>query len=33
VIRNVLGQVRNRIDIRYVMDHRKIFVANLSKFA
>src|SRR5258706_2102959 len=31
VIRNVLGQVRNRIDIRYLMDHRKVFIANLSK--
>jgi hypothetical protein len=31
VIRNVLGQVRNRVDLRYAMDHRKIFVANLSK--
>lgn len=30
-IRNILGQVRNRIDVRYIMDHRKIFVANLSK--
>lgn len=30
-IRNILGQVRNRIDIRYVMDHRKIFIANLAK--
>jgi hypothetical protein len=33
VMRNVLGQVRNRIDVRYAMDHRKIFVANLSKGA
>lgn len=30
-IRNILGQVRSRIDLRYVMDHRKIFIANLSK--
>ncbi|MCU1329447.1 MAG: hypothetical protein JWN34_4817 [Bryobacterales bacterium] len=31
IIRNILGQVRSRIDVRYVIDHRKIFIANLSK--
>ncbi|MDA8432637.1 MAG: ABC transporter permease subunit, partial [Nitrospiraceae bacterium] len=30
-IRNILGQVRNRIDARFMMDNRRIFVANLSK--
>ena len=30
-IRNILGQVRNRVDVRYIMDHRKILIANLSK--
>ncbi len=30
-IRNVLGQVRNRIDPRFMMDRGRIFVANLSK--
>ena len=30
-LRNILGQVRNRVDLRYIMDHRKIFIANLSK--
>ena len=30
-IRNILGQVRNRIDVPYIMDHRKILIANLSK--
>jgi type IV secretory pathway TraG/TraD family ATPase VirD4 len=31
VIRNLLGQVRNRIDLRKVMDRRRIFIAKLSK--
>jgi hypothetical protein len=31
LIRNVLGQVRSRVDIRYIIDHRKVFIANLSK--
>jgi len=30
-IRNVLGQVRSRIDFRFMMDHRRVFIANLSK--
>jgi len=30
-VRNVLGQVRNRIDFRFVMDRERIFIANLSK--
>jgi hypothetical protein len=30
-VRNIVGQVRNRIEPRYLMDHRKIFIANLSK--
>jgi hypothetical protein len=30
-IRLILGQVRSRIDLRFIMDHRKIFIANLSK--
>ncbi|GIW75712.1 MAG: hypothetical protein KatS3mg104_0775 [Phycisphaerae bacterium] len=31
VIRNVLCQVTSRIDFRFMMDRRRIFVANLSK--
>lgn len=30
-LRNILGQVKSRIDARFMMDHRKIFLANLSK--
>jgi hypothetical protein len=30
-IRNVLGQVRSRIDARFMMDNRRIFIANLAK--
>jgi hypothetical protein len=30
-VRNILGQVRNRIDARYTMDDGRIFIANLSK--
>jgi hypothetical protein len=30
-LRNILGQVRNRIDARFMMDHGRIFIANLSK--
>lgn len=30
-LRNILGQVRNRIDARFMMDNRRIFIANLSK--
>jgi hypothetical protein len=30
-LRNILGQVTNRIDARFMMDHGRIFIANLSK--
>lgn len=30
-VRNVLGQVRRKVDPRFMMDHRRIFIANLSK--
>jgi energy-coupling factor transporter ATP-binding protein EcfA2 len=30
-LRNILGQVRNRVDARFMMDNRRIFIANLSK--
>lgn len=30
-IRNLLGQVRRKIDARFMMDNRRIFIANLSK--
>lgn len=30
-MRNVLGQVRNRFDPRFIMDRQRIFIANLSK--
>ncbi len=30
-IRHILGQVRSSIDIRFLMDHRRIFIANLAK--
>lgn len=30
-LRNILGQVKNKISLPHVMDHRKIFIANLSK--
>lgn len=30
-LRNILGQVRPGIDARYIMDHRRIFIANLAK--
>lgn len=30
-VRNVLGQVRNRIDARFMMDNRRIFIADISK--
>jgi hypothetical protein len=30
-VRNLLGQVRRKIDARYMMDDRRIFIANLSK--
>jgi hypothetical protein len=31
VVRNILGQVRSKIDIRFVMDNERLFIANLSK--
>jgi hypothetical protein len=31
VIRNILGQVRNKVDIPFVMDNGRLFIANLSK--
>ncbi len=31
IIRNILGQVRNRVSIPFVMDDSRIFIANLSK--
>jgi len=31
VIRNILGQVRKKVDIPFVMDNGRIFIANLSK--
>lgn len=30
-LRNVLGQVKNRIEARFMMDNHRIFIANLSK--
>jgi hypothetical protein len=30
-LRNILGQVRSGIDARFIMDNRRIFIANLSK--
>jgi hypothetical protein len=33
VIRNILGQVRNRISFPFMMDNQRIFIANLSKGA
>jgi len=30
-VRNILGQVRSRIDARFMMDKGRIFIANLSK--
>ncbi|MGK0188590.1 MAG: hypothetical protein ACI9R3_004401 [Verrucomicrobiales bacterium] len=31
ITRNILGQVKNRIDIPFIMDHGRIFIANLSQ--
>ena len=31
IIRNILGQVRNRMSIPFIMDNERIFIANLSK--
>jgi hypothetical protein len=30
-IRNILGQIRNRVSIAHIMNHKQIFIANLSK--
>jgi len=30
-LRNILGQVRSKISPRFMMDHRRVFIANLSK--
>lgn len=30
-IRNIIGQVRRKIDFRFIMDDHRIFIANLSK--
>lgn len=30
-LRNILGQARSRIDARFMMDHRRIFIADMSK--
>lgn len=30
-LRNILGQVRSRISAKFIMDNRRIFIANLSK--
>ena len=30
-VRNILGQVRSKIDFRFMMDDQRIFIANLSK--
>lgn len=31
VMRNILGQVRRRVDFRFIMDTGRLFIANLSK--
>lgn len=31
IIRNIVGQPKSMIDLRYAMDHQKIFICNLSK--
>ena len=31
VIRNILGQIKKKVDIPFVMDHGRLFIANLSK--
>lgn len=30
-VRNILGQVKNKIDFRFILDDSRIFIANLSK--
>jgi hypothetical protein len=31
VVRNILGQVRSKVSIPFIMDHERLFIANLSK--
>ncbi len=31
VVRNILGQVKKKVDLPFVMDHGRLFIANLSK--
>ena len=31
VVRNILGQVKTKVDIPFVMDNQRLFIANLSK--
>jgi energy-coupling factor transporter ATP-binding protein EcfA2 len=31
VVRNIIGQVRNKVDLRFMMDDQRIFIANLAK--
>src|SRR5262249_32466308 len=31
VVRNILGQVRNKVSIPFVMDKSRVFIANLAK--
>ncbi len=31
IIRNILGQVKSKLDFRFAMDHKKIIIINLSK--
>ncbi len=31
VVRNILGQVKTRVSIPFIMDHGRLFIANLSK--
>jgi Helicase HerA, central domain len=31
VVRNILGQVRSKVDIPFMMDNERLFIANLSK--
>ena len=32
-IRNMLGQIKSKVGMRFMMDHRRIFIANLAKGA
>ena len=31
VVRNILGQVKNKVSIPFIMDNKRLFIANLSK--